>query len=113
VACKNLIENAIKYSANQNRPVEVEVSDVDSIIARITIKDFGIGIPKEDLPLIFEPFYRVDRSRVRETGGYGLGLSLCKKIVTAHSGHITVESEVGVGTSFIVDLKKSPPADSR
>ncbi len=102
---KNLIENAFKYSANQTRPVEIQVRSLDASVVRVIVKDYGIGIPKEDLPLIFEPFYRVDRSRVRTTGGYGLGLSLCKKIIAAHEGQITVESEVGQGASFIVDLK--------
>lgn len=103
LAFKNLIENALKYSSHQNHPVEIEVKESHQKIS-ITFKDHGIGIPKDDLGLVFEPFYRVDRSRVKSTGGYGLGLSLCKKIITAHGGHITVQSELQQGTVFTVEL---------
>lgn len=103
LAFKNLIENALKYSSHQNQPVEIEVKEVHQKI-HIVFKDHGIGIPKDDLGLVFEPFYRVDRSRVKSTGGYGLGLSLCKKIISAHGGHITAQSESQQGTVFTVEL---------
>jgi signal transduction histidine kinase len=64
----------------------------------IRITDFGIGIPEEELAHIFEPFYRVDKSRTKDTGGYGLGLSLCKTIMEAHDGKIEVQSAPGEGT---------------
>jgi len=73
-------------------------------LLQITVQDFGDGIPEEDLGLIFEPFYRVDKSRHRGSGGYGLGLSLCRKIMSAHGGSLEVESRVGEGTRFIASF---------
>lgn len=71
-----------------------------------TIKDQGIGISKEDQPMIFERFYRADRSRNRKTGGVGIGLAIVKAIVSAHGGKISVESEKGHGAKFVVALPK-------
>lgn len=88
---QNLLENALKYSTPESKPVRISC-DRDGETATITIKDDGQGIPEEELPQIFEPFYRVDRSRSRETGGYGLGLSMCKRIMKAHNGNITAEN---------------------
>ena len=67
--------------------------------AVVRVRDTGCGIPAEDLPHVFEPFYRVDTSRSKRTGGYGLGLSICKTIMEAHGGGITVESEPGQGAT--------------
>jgi signal transduction histidine kinase len=64
----------------------------------VRILDHGMGIPPDELPFIFEPFYRVDKSRSKGTGGYGLGLSLCKTIMEAHGGRIEVDSKPGEGT---------------
>ncbi len=98
---RNLIDNALKYSGAQERPVKVGLhAGPDRVL--ITVEDYGEGIPEEDLPLIFEPFYRVDKSRHRGTGGYGLGLSLCRKIMQAHGGSIDVESRTGEGTRFLL-----------
>ncbi len=94
---RNVLENAIKYSAGRKKPVEVGVSK-DEKEALITVQDFGRGIPPEDLEKVFEPFYRVDKSRAKDTGGYGLGLSLCREIMRAHGGDIRLESEPGHGT---------------
>jgi signal transduction histidine kinase len=70
----------------------------------ISVKDNGIGISKEDLPYIFERFYRADKSRSRETGGAGIGLTIVKSLVEAHKGSIEVKSESGKGSEFIVSL---------
>ena len=72
----------------------------------IRVCDDGPGIPADDLPGLFEPFFRVDRSRSKKTGGYGLGLSICKRIVEAHGGTITVEARAPRGTCFTVTLPK-------
>jgi signal transduction histidine kinase len=106
---RNLIDNALKYSGDGLRPVEVHVErSRDRVL--ITVEDFGEGIPERDLTLIFEPFYRVDKSRHRGSGGYGLGLSLCRKIVEAHGGSIDVESRVGEGSKFLLafPLREKP-----
>ena len=65
----------------------------------VQIADNGIGIPQDELPFIFEPFYRVDKSRTKDTGGYGLGLSLCKTIMEAHDGKIEIQSRAEEGTT--------------
>jgi two-component system phosphate regulon sensor histidine kinase PhoR len=65
----------------------------------IRIHDNGVGIPEDELPYIFEPFYRVDKSRSKDTGGYGLGLSLCKTVMEAHQGKVHIESSLSKGTT--------------
>jgi two-component system phosphate regulon sensor histidine kinase PhoR len=84
------------------RATDTPDGDYDAI--RIRISDNGIGIPKKDLPRIFERFYRVDKARSRSSGGTGLGLSIVKHLVELHRGTITVESTVGVGTTFTIEL---------
>ena len=101
IVIRNVTDNALAYSAGQERPVEVNLKSTPDKIY-LTIEDFGEGIPEEDQKLIFEPFYRVDKSRHKETGGYGLGLSLCKKIMRAHGGDITVNSKPGLSTLFTI-----------
>ncbi len=75
-------------------------------VTKITIKDTGKGISPEDLPHIFERFYRADKSRNRLTGGAGIGLTITKAIVEAHKGKIQVNSKVDIGTEFIISLPK-------
>ena len=100
---RNILENALKYSSDQPKPVEVNVRDVNNTV-EIEIKDYGKGIDANQLNLIFEPFYRVDQSRVRTLGGYGLGLFLCKKIIEAHGGTIKVESLKEIGTTMVISI---------
>jgi len=95
---ENVINNAIKYSRSDSGPIRIFYKSHKSY-AIIRIADKGIGIPQEELPHIFEPFYRVDKSRAKDTGGYGLGLSLCKTIMEAHDGKIEVQSRPEEGTT--------------
>ncbi|HQP10348.1 MAG TPA: ATP-binding protein, partial [Candidatus Omnitrophota bacterium] len=71
---------------------------------RVDVTDTGIGIPEEDLPRLFERFYRVDKARSRELGGTGLGLSIVKHIVLAHGGQVSVRSQLGRGSTFSFTL---------
>jgi len=103
---KNILANALKYSAPENEPIKVYLSRDESGI-QLEIQDYGQGIPDEEMDLIFEPFYRVDKSRNKKTGGYGLGLSLCKTIIEAHGGTISVKSSMGQGTIFSLLLPNS------
>jgi two-component system OmpR family sensor kinase len=98
----NLVDNAMKYTP-AGGSVTLSLSKANST-ANIEVSDSGVGIPAEDLPRIFDRFYRVDKARSRNLGGSGLGLSIAKWIVRAHGGEIRVESEVGVGSRFWVSL---------
>jgi signal transduction histidine kinase len=100
---KNLMENALKYSFHQSQSVEVD-AEISGERLSLRVRDYGVGIPEEEQGLIFEPFYRIDKSRVRETGGYGLGLALCKKIMLAHAGNIKVSHSSESGTVFSLDF---------
>lgn len=100
--CLNLIDNAIKYTPELGT---VQVSLIrENGTAKISVKDSGIGIPNNELPKIFDRFYRVDKARSRELGGSGLGLSISKWIAEIHGGSISVESEVNRGSTFTVSL---------
>ena len=92
-------ENALKYSGEEGE-VEVKVWK-DKKFGYVSVKDHGIGIAEEDIPKIFDRFYRVDKSRNKEISGTGLGLAIAKWIVDSHDGEIIVESKVGEGTTFI------------
>ena len=102
VAVKNLVENAIIYS-NKGDQVQVVIEAGDDI-AKILVKDSGIGIPKEEQARVFERFYRVDQSRSRETGGTGLGLSIVKHAAISHLGDVRLFSKPGVGSTFTLRL---------
>jgi two-component system phosphate regulon sensor histidine kinase PhoR len=101
-AVANLIDNASKYSPDGGR-IEVSAMDNGQYVV-IEVSDNGIGIPAEDIPRIFERFYRVDRSRSREMGGTGLGLSIVKHVAQVHGGLIEVESTPGKGSTFRLKL---------
>ena len=103
----NLLSNAIKYTDPPGR-VSVEVESRDAW-AKVSVIDTGIGIEPEELPLIFERFYRADKSRQSKTGGSGLGLNIAKAMVEQHGGQIGVESKVGVGTTvwFTMPTRKA------
>lgn len=98
----NLLSNALKYTP-EGGMVVVELIGLDKGI-KLIVRDNGIGISHEDLPYIFERFYRADRSRNRNTGGSGIGLTIVKSLVDAHKGKIEVMSEIGKGTEFIIFL---------
>lgn len=98
---KNIVSNGIKYSEETDDAVQIYLEKQVGLVV-IEIKDHGIGIPEDALSYVFEPFYRVDASRSRKTGGYGLGLSLCKEIMEAHGGRIEIQSKVGRGTSVFL-----------
>ncbi len=102
---RNILENAIKYSLPDSVSVAISVIETPTHVS-IRIVDDGPGIPAEDLDQLFEPFFRADRSRSRKTGGYGLGLSICKRIVEGHGGTITAENNAGRGSAFVVTLPK-------
>lgn len=101
----NLLSNAIKYT-HENGHVRISVHDT-SENGIMTVEDDGIGIPEDELPLIFERFYRTDKSRNRKTGGAGIGLTITKAIVNAHGGKIEVTSSVNKGSCFTITLPKA------
>ncbi len=102
MAIRNLIENAIHYSADGTR-VAVSLQE-NGGLAEIIVSDRGVGIPEKDIERIFERFYRVDPARSRATGGTGLGLSIVKHVVTNHGGDVSVWSIEGAGSTFTVRL---------
>ncbi len=101
----NLIDNAIKYSFEDGK-IKISFFDMDKNHL-IEITDEGPGITEEDLPRVFERFYRTDKARSRDKGGTGLGLAIVKHIIEAHNQTINVRSTIGVGTSFAFTVKKT------
>jgi signal transduction histidine kinase len=121
----NLVENAIKYSTGEQSQVHVETGQREGL-AWLQVADNGLGIPAEHLPHLFERFYRVDKARARdsvdgeeasqadgETPGSGLGLAIVKWIVQAHGGQVTVQSELGKGTTFEATLPLMPSEEKK
>jgi two-component system sensor histidine kinase BaeS len=98
----NLLDNAVAHTGPEGRITVTARQEGDCLY--ISVADTGEGIPAEDLPLIFERFYRVDKSRTRATGGTGLGLTIAKRLVEAHGGRIDVRSRPGQGTTFTFSL---------
>jgi two-component system sensor histidine kinase BaeS len=101
----NLLSNAVKYTPEGGK-IRIALSENDEF-ASIRIEDNGIGIPEEEMPYIFERFYRADKSRNRKTGGSGIGLAIVKSIVSAHGGTVEVESRLNEGSCFTVNLPKN------
>ncbi len=107
----NLLDNAIKYNRTNGR-IEVALRAVNSWLV-VSVRDSGVGIPAEDLPRIFDRFYRGRTGGEESTGGTGLGLSLARSIAVAHGGRIEVESQLGQGSTFRVWLPQNAPKDSK
>ncbi len=105
VLLRNLLDNALKYSLPDSRPLELEVAEAAGAVV-VRVRDDGPGIPEADLESIFEPFFRSDRSRSKKTGGYGLGLSMCRRIVEAHGGTITAQNNPRRGATVVVTLPR-------
>ncbi|MBR5356031.1 MAG: HAMP domain-containing histidine kinase [Lachnospiraceae bacterium] len=101
----NLLDNAIKFS-HHNSTIRIETTEKHSKVF-VSVKDQGIGIPKDDQKLVFDRFYKSDLSRGRDKKGTGLGLSITKEIIMAHNEHINVISTEGVGSEFIFSLAKT------
>lgn len=99
----NLVDNAIKFNRDGGR---VSVAHENGARDRILVEDTGEGIPAQHLPRIFERFYRVDRARSRDMGGTGLGLAIVKHLARAHGGDVAVESKLGEGSTFAIELPR-------
>lgn len=104
---RNLLDNAIRYTRSDGKVIASVTADNGSVVLRVS--DTGSGIPSKDITRVFERFYRVDRARSRETGGTGLGLSIVRHVAENHGGTVTVESELGSGTTFEVRLPSATP----
>jgi two-component system phosphate regulon sensor histidine kinase PhoR len=102
----NLLDNSIKYG-REGGEIFISAIEEGRGEVQISLRDNGTGIPKEDLPRIFERFYRVDRGRSQELGGTGLGLSIVKHLVQAHGGRVWAESQLGEGSTFYFTLPGS------
>jgi len=103
-ALSNLLNNSIKYSEDKSN-IYFIVNDTENYVS-IEVKDEGIGINSKHFDRLFERFYRVDESRSRDVGGTGLGLAIVKHIILLHNGTIEVDSKEGVGTTFLIKIKK-------
>ena len=102
---KNILENAIRYNPPEGEPIQVIIKYIEDAY-EITIRDFGPGFSKEDLTKVTEPFYRTGQSRSRQSGGFGLGLYLCKQIVEAHQGTIAIANHEETGAVVAVTIPK-------
>ncbi len=99
----NLVDNAIKYTRQGNVTIDV-TGDDNNIMVSVT--DTGIGVPPEDVPHLFQKFYRVDNSDTREIGGTGLGLYISRRLIESNNGHIGIKSEIGKGSTFFVTMPR-------
>jgi signal transduction histidine kinase len=103
IVLRNLVDNALKYTEAAGPKVSVTLA-ANAEGFELSVRDFGPGIPDDEIPRLFEPFYRIDQSRSKQTGGYGLGLSLCQRIVSAHGGTIGVSNAAPHGLKITVWL---------
>ncbi|MDR1952815.1 MAG: GHKL domain-containing protein [Elusimicrobiota bacterium] len=101
----NLMSNAVKYTSKGGH-IQISVRETDSEVV-LTIEDSGAGIPENELPFIFERFYRADKSRNRNTGGAGIGLAIVKSVIAAHGGTVVAQSKPNKGSKFVVTFPKS------
>ena len=101
-AFENVIRNAVRYTP-AHTTVDVTLSRTDEVY-RVTVEDCGPGVPKQELENIFEPFYRIDEARQRETGGFGLGLSIARRAIEQHGGKIAATNGDGGGLAVTVTL---------
>jgi signal transduction histidine kinase len=100
---QNIIDNAIKYTPSGN--ITARLTGDNSVI-QLQVSDTGPGIPQEDIPHLFQKFYRVDSSLTRTVGGTGLGLFISKKIIEMYNGRLWVESQLGKGSTFFINLPR-------
>ncbi|HVX58339.1 MAG TPA: ATP-binding protein [Candidatus Saccharimonadales bacterium] len=100
---QNIIDNAVKYTAQGSITVRLTG---DASVIQIQVSDTGMGIPSEDIPHLFQKFYRVDNTATRTIGGTGLGLFICKKILELYNGRIWIESQLGKGSTFFINLPR-------
>ena len=105
VMIKNILENAIRYNPAEGEPIQIRVEQMEHTY-EIKIRDFGPGLSQEDLTKVTEPFYRPGQSRSRQSGGFGLGLYLCKQIVEAHQGTIAIANHEETGAVVAVTIPK-------
>ena len=109
----NLLDNALKASALKGEDQRIDVSlEKEDGRAVIRVRDYGIGIPPEQLGHVTEAFYMVDKARSRQSGGSGIGLSLCRAIAEAHDGSLRIESREGIGTTVSLFLPASNTLES-
>jgi signal transduction histidine kinase len=107
IVLRNLLDNGLKHTPEEGPAVSISMAEKPDRL-EIVVQDRGEGIPESEWPHLFEPFYRPDVSRSRKTGGFGLGLSLCKAIVDAHGGTIDLVSTPGEGTRVTVSIPHKP-----
>lgn len=111
-ALLNLMDNSVKYTPEGGKVFIEACTEKEGSIIKICISDSGMGISPEELPMIFDRFFRVDTARRSDIQGSGLGLSIVRWIIGSHKGSINVESEVGIGTKFIISLPAKPDFDT-